>query len=377
MLPSGPVLTNAETAVFDNVVASGVNYLDEPKVDYPVLPFQIFGLYYDLDLVLVTQDTGWDMHEYARIQTPDGPIWMAKDSKPDGVQTIVSDVEDLLALVAEVPVPRVAGAIQVEDNSQDDLIDVQLKYTNPDGVETEVVYNGHLPSKPPRQRNGSTMGHSRQAVAAILDLERFGTQNKASVIMAGQPVKVKRLFGVVPMLYTLQQAQGGFAIASWTTQGDANGFELSRPATQGDLLSEEENWPTLRTESWTVTHHAVSADFGLNQLVYEYQERELVGAKAQQWGRNEPVFELHIHPALPDLSRPFEGIHRSQFRMDINGQKGHGTGVIRTQWNDDMVEIEIIPEAPWWLADRPMHGTIVFPGNGTTETQIHRSVLPQ
>ena len=136
------MLNASEQAAFENPKPAGVDYLDEPKVDYPVLPFQIFGLYYDLDLVMVTQDTGWDMHEYARIQTPDGPIWMAKDSKPDGVQTIVSDVDDLLALVAEVPVPRISGRIHVEDNSKDNQVDVRLTYTNPEGVTTEVEYQG-------------------------------------------------------------------------------------------------------------------------------------------------------------------------------------------------------------------------------------------
>ena len=163
MLPSGAVLKQAQKSAFENPAPAGVEYLDPPKVEYPVLPFQIFGLYYDLDLVLITEDTGWDMHEYARIQTPDGPIWMAKDSRPDGVQTIVSDVENLPALVAEVPVPRL-WTVEVEDLSHEDQVDVRLKYTNPDGIETEVVYSGRLPANPPRQRNGSTMGHSRQSL---------------------------------------------------------------------------------------------------------------------------------------------------------------------------------------------------------------------
>ena len=107
----------------------------------------------------------------------------------------------------------------------------------------------------------------------------------ASVTLDGEPVNVKRLFGVVPMLYTLQQAQGGFAISSWTTQGDANGFELHRPALQAEHRTDVPDWPTLRTEAWTVTSQQVSADLGLNQLIYEFRNRELVGAKAQQWGR--------------------------------------------------------------------------------------------
>jgi len=379
MLPAGSVLGPTELAHFEDPQASGVAYVGEAKVDHPVLPFQIFGLYYDLDLVLVTKDTGWDMHEYARIETPGGAIWMAKDSRPDGDQTIVSEVTQLESLVAEVPVPRISRAIEVEDLSQDDQVDVRLSYQNPDGVATEVHFRGQIPDQPPARRNGSTMGHSRQAVAAVLDLQRFGQRNQATVTMNGEPVSIARVLGVFPMLYTLQQAQGGFAVSSWETQAGADSFVLTRPSseTAWDPATGTEGWPTARTEMWTVQDGKVSGDFGVNRIAYHFEDREMVYARVDQAGRDIPVFELFLSPALPDLSRPFEGLAQSEFRMDVNGQRGHGRGTIRAHWNDDQVEVEIIPEAPWWLADRPMHGVTIYPDIGQTESWIQRSALPE
>jgi hypothetical protein len=379
MLPSGPVIGTAELVPYEHPRASGVGYTDEPRVSHPVLPFQIFGLYYDLDLVLVTKGTGWDMHEYARIQTAGGPIWMAKDSRPDGVQTIVSDVTRLESLVAEVPVPRLEGPVGVHDQSEGSQVDVELSYRNPDGVTTEIQFEGTLPDSPPSRRNGSTMGHSQQAVAAVLDLERFGKKNRVQVTMDGEDVDIKRLLGIVPMAFLLQQAQGGFAVSSWETIASDDGFFLSRPSPDGATSPDtgKPGWPTSRTERWTVEEDRVVGDFGLNRFEYRFVDRELVYAKVEQFGREVPVFELFLQPALPDLSRPFEGEAESSFRMDINGQRGHGTGTIRTLWDDDQVEVEIISEAPWWLADRPMHGVILYPDEDRTEAWINRSLIPQ
>ena len=369
----------AERVEFEVPRPSGVTYIGDAFTPHPVLPFQVFGLYYELDLVLVSKNSGWDMHEYARILTPNGPIWMAKDARPDGVQTIVSDIASLESLIAEVPVPRITGSLEVEDKSQGNQIEVSLRYSNPDGVATEVHFSGRLPTSPPRRRNGSTMGHSRQAVAAVLDLERFGTRNRASMTMNGDEVAISRLLGVSPMLYLLQQAQGGFAVSSWETAGDETSFVLTRPGSEmaWDPATGEEGWPTARSEMWTVQGDLVVGDFGLNRFEYRFDNRELQSVQVHQFGRDIPVFELFLQPALPDLSRPFSGQAESRFRMDINGQSGHGSGIIRATWNDDQVELQIIPEAPWWLADRPMHGVIIFPAEGKSESWVQRSRAPK
>jgi len=65
--------------------------------------------------------------------------------------------------------------------------------------------------------------------------------------------------------------------------------------------------------------------------------------------------------ALPDLSRPFEGTATVRFTMDVNGQPGHGTGILRAWWEGETVVVRLLPEDPWWLADRPMRGTIRYP----------------
>jgi hypothetical protein len=177
------------------------------------------------------------------------------------------------------------------------------------------------------------------------------------------------LLGVAPMLYLLQQAQGGFAVSSWETAGDEDSFVLTRPGSEmaWDPATGEEGWPTARSEMWTIQGDRVIGDFGLNRYEYRFENRELQQVQVEQFGRDIP----------PDLSRPFTGQAESRFRMDINGQRGHGAGIIRASWNDDQVELQIIPDSPWWLADRPMHGVIVFPAPGMTESWMQRSRAPE
>ena len=95
MLPGGPVLTGDELAIFEQGRAAPVAYTGEPRVNMPVIPLQVFGYFYDVDIVLVSQHPDWDMHEYARIQTPEGPTWLAKDANNDGVQAVVVDAASL------------------------------------------------------------------------------------------------------------------------------------------------------------------------------------------------------------------------------------------------------------------------------------------
>ncbi len=46
----------------------------------PADPDPGVGAHYDLDLVRETVHRRYDMHEYARIDGPDGSIWFAKDA---------------------------------------------------------------------------------------------------------------------------------------------------------------------------------------------------------------------------------------------------------------------------------------------------------
>jgi hypothetical protein len=88
--PQKPVLDAAGRSAYDLAQPSGAAYTSEPRLGWAVIPVQIFGLRYALDLVIVSDHPDWVMHEYARIDLPDGPLWMAKDAGVDREQTITA-----------------------------------------------------------------------------------------------------------------------------------------------------------------------------------------------------------------------------------------------------------------------------------------------
>ena len=370
VLPEGPVLSAEDAEAWNGVTLPEVAYTGPPRFDGLLPPVQLFGIYYGVDVVIVSDHPDWDMHEYARLDTPQGPVWMAKDSSTDLVQTISTDLDEVDSWAADVPVPRQQTPIRVTEAWDGRKLDFSMAYTNPAGDPVEVHVEGVLPKRPPGLRNGNTMGHSRQAVAAVLDLERFGHRAKADITIGGQPYNVERLLGVYAMRFLLQQAQAGFAITDLTARPSADGVTIVRPGSAGV------DWPTRATEPWTTATEDGLAllryDDGYLVRTYAFASGGLAWGEVVQHGRGLPVLRAHFSPALPDVTRPFEGEAVSRFRLDVNGQVGHGVGTVRVRWVDDeALVVEIEPEAPRWLQSRPMVGTIRHNADGTAGLTIH------
>ena len=372
MSPAGPVLEPEALAVFDSVVPAEVAYTGAPLIDAPVLPLQIFGIYYGVDVVLITKHPDWDMHEYARLDTPAGPVWMAKDADRQYVQTVVADLDNIERWAAEVAVPRQAGVVSVEDRSEGRVTDVTLRYTNINGDPVEVEVRAKMPKKPPKLRNGSTMGHSQQAVAVVLDLERFGHGGRVRMSIGGERQRVKRLLGFYKMQFLLQQAQGGFSQSSLVISGSKDALHIDRPIGT--------DWMTASSEDWSVTADGpmslLSHDNGYTVQTYALIDGGVAWAEISQHGREQSIFRASFSPALPDMRRAFEGVVSSDFRMDINGQQGHGTGTVQAQWVDGAVKLSVTPSEPWWLESRTMTGEIRYPGEGRAEVEVRMSSPP-
>lgn len=370
MLPEGPVLDAAALAAFDAPAPSGVIYTGPPRVHFPVLPLQVFGLHYDVDIVLVSRHPDWDMHEYARVSTPSGPVWLAKDADTERVQTIVSDLPDLDALAPEVPIVRLVRPVRVRDRSVGDRVDVDLAYTNSKGQPVTVSYRGRMARRPPSARNGATMGHSANMAAVVLDLSRFKHGGRARIEIDGHRWRLDHLLGFYPQKYLLAQTQGGVVITRFREEATEDGFELTRPDPT------DAPWPTHSNERWIVTEagdeQRATVDSGLTGLSYRFRDGEWLGAEVRQVGQEQPVFAMRLSPALPDLRRPFEGVATSRFSFDVHGQQGHGAGVVTARWDGDQVLVTLIPEAPRDLARRPMEGAVRFT-DGAVHVETHRS----
>jgi len=132
MLPEGPALTTTERDNWQSNLKSDTVYTSLPVVDYPVIPAMVFGATYDLDIVIVTRNPKWNMHEYAMIETPDGPLWLAKDAQENEAleQTLVANASEPYEMMPEIPVLRKSYPLEVIDHSTDETIDVTISYEN-------------------------------------------------------------------------------------------------------------------------------------------------------------------------------------------------------------------------------------------------------
>ena len=227
-----------------------------------------------------------------------------------------------------------------------------------------LTFDAKLPEHPPKKRNGNTMGHSKDIVAAVLDLERQVQAKHVEMWIGGEKQKSEKLLGIVPFEFLLTQTQGGVAIASFRQTQAPDGFTLTRPA--------EGEWPTASTESWAATpENALLRDArfdnGVTSFEYWFDNGGLSRAEVRQVGRTDPVFTMTLEPSLPDLRRPFEGELFSRFTMDVGEEQGHGVGTIAARWIDaTTVEVAFTPTEPRWLADRPMTTRIRYADGSAT-----------
>jgi len=322
-------------------------------VQTPVRPVQVFGVAYERDLMLVSDHPSWNMHEYARILTPEGPVWMMKDAREHTLeQSIVADRSDLGARLPEVPVIRKRSAVQVEDRSTEDWLDVDLAYTNLDGEPVQVSFAGPQPTRMEARRNSSTMGHSRDAVLAVLDLSHKAFARRASITIDGQRRRLRRLLGLVPMRFALVQTQGGFSVGSWVQHDGAQG---GHTVFEGGI---RERWTTV--EDGPVVE--LTTRDGWRTLRYRFARHgdrlELFHVRAEQYGVAVPTVDVWFQPAVPDLRAPLAARWSGHWVVDVQGQRSHATGTLGLSPDGDTVRSRIFATAPRWCLDRPLVGEV-------------------
>ncbi len=353
-VPYGPVLTPAERTAFSVDAPSGVTYTSRRAVPCPVLPVVVFGVPYDLDLVLVSTHPEWDMHEYARLSTPDGPVWLCKDARSETLeQSIVADIDGIEHWLPEVPVPRKRWPVKVEDRSTPGWLDLSLAYENMDGEAVELDFRGPAPSKLEGRRNTSTMGHSRGSVMAVLDMSHKALARHAELRIDGQVVPLKRIAGLVPFRLALLQTQAGLAIGSWTqTEMSATGFVTEHPS------GTEQRWMLHRLGD----RIEATQTSRLRTLRFRFREHEgaleLERASVEHWDRGTPACVVQFSPPLPDAGRAFDGLFVGRFVIDVNGQASHAAGRVEAVHEDGTTTLRLLPESPSWVTDRAMEARV-------------------
>lgn len=366
----GPVLeTSAREKVWPASGPSGVTYTSEPHEGPIPLPFMVFGVTYDVDIVLVSKHPDWNMHELAMVKSEAGPVWLVKEAREETLeQVIVADVENVDAWFPEVPVARKGSPVNVSDRSTERKIDVKVSWENFDGDDVTAHFRGRRPHRLAYKRNGPTMGHSRDAVIAVLDVSKKAWGSKGGVRFNDKRMPLRHILGVIPFRFVLAQTQGGISITDFRMRavegaGVEGGFESTFGSPSGSRIPATWQWK----QSIGDTEHArVETSNDMRTIRYTYRRAQDTGAwelthiDVDQWGQPEPPTHIELSPPLPDLRRHFEGRHTSQFVVDVNGQRSHAVGSLTTFWEDDVAIVLIDPEQPPWTADRPMRSEIRF-----------------
>ena len=374
MLPEGPALTAKERQTLLEAAPHQVRYTGAPKVDFPVLPLQVWAATYELDIILVSKHPDWNMHEYAQLATPDGPIWLMKDAEEGSLdQFIVADLDNIQSWLPELPVVRKAYPVQVIDQSTEKKLDLRFEYNNIKGEQVVATYRGKRPKTQLKKQNGSTMGHSRQQLLAALHLPKRDFGQKANIQYDGKAYPLNRLLGLVPFRMALEQTQGGASTGQFTLQGLRGGLESQHHRAKQDIA---QSWQITKAEQKTV----VRQQSPLRTLVYEFEGTDtlcLKAAYAQQWNKPVPGARFEFAPALPDLRRPFEGTYTSQFVLDIEGQHNNAFGTVTADWVDGQARLVLRPSQPWWVTDRPMQTLLTYQPNQQVVVDIQMLPIPE
>jgi hypothetical protein len=332
-----------------------------------------WGAAYDLDLVLMSDHPSWDMHELARLQTPAGPMWVAKEARRGTLEQIVTaDLPDLDAWFPELPVRRHAAPVTVEDRSTARRLDLRIDWTTPDGEPAEAVLRGPVPDRPAARRNGPTLGHSKDQLLAVLDVSARSALSHATLVMGGEKRRIRRLLGMVPFRFALVQAQGGLGIGTWETTETEGGFRTVHAMLSGARVP----------LAWSLVDDGARVharqDLPMRTLDYTLRigpggARELEEIAVLQAGRPAAVTHVSFSPALPDLARPFAGTAVSRWVIDIDGQPGHAVGEVHATSTAAGAVIDFLPLAPDWVADRPLRTTVAIgPEGAVLATTLRR-----
>ncbi len=358
MMPEGATISAKERTAILHQKQHDITYLGAAKVDFPVFPIQAWAATYELDIILVSQNPLWNMHEYAKLATPQGDLWLMKDAaEPSLDQYITADLPNINAWLPELPVLRKSYPIKVIDNSTTKWLDLSFSYENIKGQKIEASYQGKYPKTVQKKKNGSTMGHSKNQLLVALDLPYRDFGKKATISYDGKAYKIKKILGLLPFQMALKQTQGGLSSGSYRIFRKENKI-ISSHQTQAEAV--RQHWTVEEKDSLTVLEQ--KNDFRTVTYIFENKGESLAlkVAYVQQWNKKEKGVRIEFSPALPDIRRPFEGKITSKFVLDIAGENNNAIGSITAEWQGDKALLTVLPSQPWWVRDRAMQTTIEY-----------------
>ncbi len=350
-----------------SVPAAVVRYTSRDCTPLPVAPLQAFGVRYALDLVMRPARGPYDLHEVALLVSPDAARWIAKDADVALVQRLVTPDPALAGAWPEVPLARRVAPVRVVATPWRRGQRLDAAWTTHEGVAVTASWGLAGPLRPRARRNTSTMGHSADAVLAVLDLSHSRLAVRPRLTYDGDPVPVRWVLGLAPFAAAIAQVQGGLSAGDWRVGGTVGVQEGSGLVETVPQAGARESW------TWTVLGDAahLRTEDPLRRREARFQRGadgawELAALTVQPAGDDLPAVVVRFEPPLPDVRRRFEGEEVRRFVVDVGGQRGHAVGRVLARWEGDTAVLDVLPTAPAWTVDRALRAEVRCDDRGAT-----------
>ena len=356
LVPTDPV-ADPPSSYLGAPALSGATYAAEPLADVPVLPFRLWGLDFEEEVLFeLAHDETYAMVEITRaIDRAGQEVFFALVAEHHGVQHVIVGDERALRLAETFPAPVHDGKLRVVRLEGKKNVEYDVAFYLPDQRLVQAQITVGKEGQTPGKRVGNAMNHSADRVLAVLDLEEFNW-GRAAVFVDDRRVPVRHLALVAPFVWRLEQTAGGLSFGGVNLSVEGEGVAALidgvdeplhfRPEAHGD-------------EFWLVGEDRVTDHVFRFRRPAEHPEAlELVGVELRHGDVS--VVDFAFNPALPDLRYPVDRVFESRFVAGSNGRAGYARGVVRVQMVEGRTTVDVIPEVPFWTCERPMRSRFQF-----------------
>jgi hypothetical protein len=330
------------------------------EVDFPVLPFRLWGLDFEEELLFELGDHPlYAMIEITRVTTRDGrEAWFALVSERTGLQHVVVGSAEAAALAETFPAPVHDGRLRVIRLHSDKALEYDTAFHLPNGELLQASITSKSIGEPPPKRNGNAMNHSADRVLAVLDLEEYNWARPV-VFIEGQRAKVRLLAPFLPFAWRLEQTAGGLAWGAVNGQAGVGDVAL---VTSLDDVEEPTWWRWERRGDLLVLvgQDRVTDHLFFFRALAEGPDGPLELVRVEVRHGDTSVVHLEFNPALPDLRWLPDRAYRGLVVAGSNGRDGYMTGRFEVRAEDGRAVVDVVPERPFWACERPIRGRVQY-----------------
>ncbi|MDD3626883.1 MAG: hypothetical protein PHV06_06145 [bacterium] len=332
---------------FKSIQCSGYNYqVNEisPEIINPVFPFTPFFIPIEDEIFIELNNDIWWTLEICRFKGE----WFNLDADTTGEQVLGINDNFPGELYENIPLKNYSNKIELKESEKKKY---EIKYQSITGDEILIFFEVISKSFTPEKRNGSTMGHSDELIWALVDLEEIAS-GKVKVMINGKKANVKYLvpffirkaFKIKQTIVGIPSEEGReFSLGS-----DGSRFKNDSP-----------------DESVVKFTDILSDDYLIEYYFYENSKIEFLELfSVRGIFENKEIVNFEFSPSVPDLRFIYpEDEWSGRFAVSINGIFGYSTGRVEIVNEFGKTYMNIIPEEPYWSANRIIQIKFTFSEN--------------